>query len=34
MPRKNWDKIADQEFSEMDKETQAQWAELRHRLHV
>jgi hypothetical protein len=32
MSRKNWDKIADTEFNAMDKDTQAQWAELRHRL--
>jgi hypothetical protein len=32
MPRKNWDKIADQEFEEMDAESREQWAELRRRL--
>lgn len=34
MARKNWDKIADQEFKGMDKDTQAQWADLRRRLGV
>lgn len=34
MPRKNWDKVADREFEDMDAETQAQWADLRRRLSV
>lgn len=32
MPSKNWDKVADKEFYEMDEDAQAQWGELRHRL--
>ncbi len=32
MPRKDWDKIADAEFNEMDNESKQQWAELRRRL--
>ena len=34
MFRKNWDKIADKEYYNMDQEAQAQWADLRRRLHV
>jgi hypothetical protein len=34
MARKNWDKVATKEFKAMDKDAQAQWAELRHRLGV
>lgn len=34
MPRKDWDKIADQEFNDMPPDAQAQWAELRRRLRV
>lgn len=37
MPRKDskdWEKIADKEFKEMDSESQEQWAELRRRLGV
>jgi len=34
MSRKNWDKVATQEFKEMDTETQAQWIDLRRRLGV
>jgi hypothetical protein len=34
MTQKNWDKVADKQFSDMDKDAQAQWAELRHRLGV
>jgi hypothetical protein len=29
---KDWDKIATKEFKAMDKDAQAQWAELRDRL--
>ena len=32
MARKNWRKIADDEFNAMDKEAQAQWQELRDRI--
>lgn len=32
MPRKNWDKVAQQEFNAMDPEAQAQWQDLRRRL--
>lgn len=34
MPRKNWDKVADKEFNDMDAESQAQWMDLRRRLGV
>ena len=34
MPRKDWDKIADNEFFGMDEDAQAQWADLRRRLGV
>jgi hypothetical protein len=32
MPRKDWTKIADDEFYDMDEESQKQWGELRRRL--
>ncbi len=32
MARKNWDKIASKEFAALDKEWQADWAELRDRV--
>jgi len=31
MARRNWRKIADEEFNRMDQEAQAQWQELRER---
>jgi len=31
MARKNWQKIADTEFENMDKDAQKQWQELRDR---
>jgi len=31
MSRRNWQKVADQEFKSMDKDAQAQWQELRER---
>jgi len=34
MPKKNWDKIADQEYNEMDPDAQKQWADLRQRVGV
>jgi len=34
MTRKNWERIARQEFTAMDADAQAQWAELRRRLQV
>lgn len=34
MPRKDWDKVADKEFNEMDADSQAQWMDLRRRLGV
>ena len=34
MKQKNWDKVADKEFKAMDKDAQAQWADLRRRLGV
>lgn len=32
--QKHWDKVAEKEFKAMDSEAQAQWAELRNRLHL
>ena len=32
MARKNWNKIADNEFAALDKDAQAEWAELRQRV--
>ncbi len=34
MKQTDWDKIATREFQAMDKDAQAQWSELRRRLHV
>jgi hypothetical protein len=34
MPKKNWDKVANQEFYDMPADAQKQWADLRHRLGV
>jgi hypothetical protein len=34
MAHKDWDQIATREFQAMDKDAQAQWIELRRRLHV
>jgi hypothetical protein len=34
MRLKYWDQVADKEFKAMDKDAQAQWADLRHRLGV
>lgn len=33
MARKNWEKIAEQEFKTMDAAAREQWAELRKRIH-
>ncbi len=32
MARRNWDKTAEKEFAEMDKEWQADWADLHKRV--
>ena len=34
MNKINWDEVADREFAAMDRDTQAQWIDLRHRLGV
>lgn len=33
MARKNWDKIADQEFNALDGDWQKDWADLRERVN-
>jgi hypothetical protein len=32
MARKDWDKVADREFQALDKDWQADWADLRQRV--